>query len=87
MKLIYKPEKYISSQYTKIKSKKIYTRITNFGVLNENNKFRRIYVDICKNKYFIKNNKKREYLDIKVINNDFLLYKRYDELMKILNLY
>jgi len=87
MKLIYKPEKYISTQYVEIKFKKIYTRITNFGIINDNNKFRRIYIDICKNKYFIKNNKKREYLNIKVINNDFLLYKRYDKLMKILNLY
>ena len=87
MTLIYKPEKYISTQFSYFNSKHILTRITNFGLLNENNKFRRIYIDICKNKYFIKNNKKREYLNIKVINNDFLLYKRYDKLMKIFNLY
>lgn len=87
MTLIYKPEKYISTQFSNFNSKNILTKITNFGIINDNNKFRRIYIDIIKNKYFIKNNKKREYLNIKVINNDFLLYKRYDELMKIFNLY
>lgn len=87
MTLIYKPEKYISMQFSYFNYKNILTKITNFGIINDNNKFRRIYIDIIKNKYFIKNNKKREYLNIKVINNDFLLYKRYDELMKIFNLY
>jgi hypothetical protein len=77
MKLFYKHIKSNTQTNKNLKA-------TNFGFYNDKKQFRRIYLNISKKAFVYCENKEYKELNIPVINNEYLLFGNYDNLMYIL---